>query len=298
MDTTSTATVARLTEEIFTKNRNIFTRRGIAPNELSLWKLSTPLQIVEDDNTTFDELLEAFFLNPKSVASKLNPAFDVSDYFSVNPPKRHLHLIVQVPDIREEKRHSVPPLQNLSISSSRRRIGYTASSLRDKQKKNIDTVNAMPGPSSAARLAYLINNNDCRYPVIRNLRPSHARGPPISIFHGVFASFLRESANATVQMSSQYLDTLSRFMAAATAFYGNEMARQNAMSPLLGELIGCRFKKYKTTNGARLDDASLVDEIFCTLIAEYKNDIGTGGCDGSIQVSFGHAKWAAQEKVC
>ena len=229
---------------------------------------------------------------------KLNPAFRVSRYFSVNPPEEHLHLIVQVPAFGDEQRNILTPLRNLSLSSPRRRIGYTASSLRSKQKTNVETVNSMRGPSSAAKPAYLLENNDGPNPVIRNLRPSHARGPPISLFHDVFAQFVRDSANVTVPTSSQYIDTIVRFMAAATALYKNEDARQNAISPLLEELVGCRFRKFDTNNDAHIDDASHVDEIFCTLIAEYKNEIGTGGTDGSIQVSFGHAKWAAQNRVC
>jgi hypothetical protein len=86
-------------------------------------------------------------------------------------------------------------------------------------------------------------------------------------------------------------------MNAATALYMNENARQSAIRGLLEDLIGCKFIKISTDNDANIDDVSNVNE-FCPLMAEYKHGIGTSNTDGTIQVSFGYAKWAAQHRVC
>ena len=85
-------------------------------------------------------------------------------------------------------------------------------------------------------------------------------------------------------------------MAAATKLYKDENERRSEIHPLLEELIDCTFEAYESENGARIDDVCLVDK-FCPLMAEYKNEIGTGGTDTSVQIAFGHAKWAAQKRV-
>src|SRR5947199_8590540 len=72
----STALVDQLKDVI--KARIAPTLDHLAANQLTLWKLSMPLQITDDD-AAFDELLAAFFRDPESVARQLNPAFDVGD---------------------------------------------------------------------------------------------------------------------------------------------------------------------------------------------------------------------------
>ena len=85
-------------------------------------------------------------------------------------------------------------------------------------------------------------------------------------------------------------------METSLELYENENYRADSVGPLLGQLIDCSLGRHQTQNGAQPDGVSNVGEFF-PLIAEYKNEIGSGGTDGSIQVGLGHSKWAAQKKV-
>jgi hypothetical protein len=177
------------------------------------------------------------------------PAFDFQE-----TPRRHLHLIVQVPLTQDTQHVIIAPLKNLTLSSPTGPIGYTALDLRSLQNTTTATIDSMPGPSSTAKpKAFRKHNNGCE-PLILNLRPSHARGPPITLFHEVFSKFLQDSMNITVPTSSKRLDTIVKFMDAATALYIDKNARQHAIRPFLEDLIGCEFIKIETDNGTRIDD--------------------------------------------
>jgi hypothetical protein len=283
----------------------------LTADELTLWKLSTPLSTgrTRAEKTEFDQKIkEIDFPDPQSddalegdgLVQLLDPSEELSEYWpdsAPRPEKKHLHLIVQVPASKNERRDILTSLQKLSLSSPSRQIGYTAFHLRSLQNDHTKTINSMHGPSSAAKPKAFRKHNGDPDPLILNLRPSRARGPPITLFHEVFNKFLQDSTNSTVSTSSKRLESIVKFMDAAAALYPNENARQHAIRPFLEDLIGCKFISIQTDNGAHIDDVSSVNE-FCPLMAEYKHEIGTGGTDGTIQVSFGHAKWAAQQRVC
>ncbi|PVF98813.1 hypothetical protein CPB86DRAFT_340703 [Serendipita vermifera] len=155
------------------------------------------------------------------------------------PVKRHLHLILQVLLTQDTRHYTIAPLRNLTLSSPTRPIGYTTSDLRSIQSNNTTTINSMPDPSSAARPKAFRKHNDGPNPIILNLRPSHACGPPIILFHEVFNKFLQDSRNRTVSTSSKRFDTIVKFMDAVTALDENE--RRYAIGPFLEELIGCKL---------------------------------------------------------
>ncbi|PVF94056.1 hypothetical protein CPB86DRAFT_876678 [Serendipita vermifera] len=282
----------------------------LAVARLTLWKLETPMPTgrTSAEKTEFGQRIKWIeFPDPESdealqgdgTVQFLDPLEELSAYWPDSdniPVKRHLYLIGQVPLTQDTQHDIIAPLRNLALSSPAGPIGYTASDLRSIQNTNTRVIGSMPGPSSAAKPKAFRKHNDGPNPIILNLRPSHACGPPITLFHEVFNKFLQDSTNLAVSTSSTRFETIVKFMNVATALYIDEKARQSAVRPLLEDLIGCKFIKIETDNAARIDDVSSVNE-FCPLMAEYKHEIGTGGTDGTIQVSFDHAKWAAQHRM-
>jgi Crinkler effector protein N-terminal domain len=175
-------------------------------DRLILWKLSTPLPAgrTRAEKTEWDRKIKEIdfpdlesddALEGDGLVQLLDPFEELSECWpdsAPRPEKKHLHLIVQVPASKNERRDILTSLQNLSLSSPSRQIGYTAFHLRSLQNDHTKTINSMHGPSSAAKPKAFRQHNGDPDPLILNLRPSRARGPPITLFHEVFNKFLQD----------------------------------------------------------------------------------------------------------
>ncbi|RVD82678.1 uncharacterized protein DFL_007096 [Arthrobotrys flagrans] len=236
-------------------------------DRLAVWKLSTPLQFPkheeEEAAKAFNELLAAFFRDPKSVSRRLSPAWDIGSYFE-EPAEQSLHLIIQAPPPQNERR-------DVLALSPNQQIEHTVLTLRSIEITNTKKINSIPGPSSAARPKAFRKYNGGPNPAILNLRPSDARGPPITLFHEVFGKFLQNLNNQTISATSERFGKVVEFMNTATNTYEKENARQVEMRPLFEELIGCTFLTSETDNGARINVSNVGG--FFPLMAEYKHEI-------------------------
>ncbi|RVD90112.1 uncharacterized protein DFL_001088 [Arthrobotrys flagrans] len=100
LETPPTAFISELKDVI--KAQQPHGLRYIDANELTVWKLSTPLRFTEcdfdedEENKAFNELLAAFYRDPESVSRKLHPVCKIGSYFK-EPAEESLHLIIQVP---------------------------------------------------------------------------------------------------------------------------------------------------------------------------------------------------------
>jgi hypothetical protein len=107
VDTSSTALVGRLKEQIWDKNQNTFTARSVDANQLFLWKLSSPIPTgrTRAEKAEFQQTTKAIaFPDPESgdalegngTIQILDSADELSGYWQGAPRGKHLHLIVQV----------------------------------------------------------------------------------------------------------------------------------------------------------------------------------------------------------
>ena len=155
-------------------------------------------------------------------------------------------------------------------------------------------------PSKAAKSANLMNQQ--KENPIRIGRPHDTCGPPITIYEQVFADFcVNMSETKEGLLSPEDYQAVGTLLVASSAVYREEKRRQAALTPILGKLVS------QSINVVTLDDGTSNDGV-CTvhvgegtsallLLCEFKNEIGSGECDPSLQASFSFTRWWSQVRV-
>ena len=125
-------------------------------------------------------------------------------------------------------------------------------------------------------------------------RPEKRSGPPIVIYHPVFAKFLSR-AFADFDGDEDTLRETSLFISASRGYYDEEHERIDALGPSLRTLLHPRVLKqtylylegdeYIVPDGhieVRTKHRGLEREPIC-FFTEVKNEVGAGGCDPALQ---------------
>jgi hypothetical protein len=137
-----------------------------------------------------------------------------------------------------------------------------------------------------------------------NGRPDGTReGLPVGLYSPVFDNF-----SAALKTEPDEFDlrntihrTISTLCTHAVDIYGTEEGRWNVIKPLLQVILGAPIEHKKTATGAASDG------VICSQVAgrqvfraifEIKNEIGTGGCDPSVQGAFSYRNYYSQRPVC
>lgn len=102
-----------------------------------------------------------------------------------------------------------------------------------------------------------------------------------------------------------YYRTVGSFLVASCNLYKSKLERRSALLPILMELLD-----EPIISGELLEDGSSSDGICTTkmevggegmfallMLLELKNEIGTGGCDPSVQTSFPFTRWWSENRV-
>jgi hypothetical protein len=150
-------------------------------------------------------------------------------------------------------------------------------------------VAAVPAAISSQQAKYRLFNG----------RPDGLRGPPISIYHESFGIFRDAMAQDTPLSHEDYVHAY-RFIEVAQKTYRNEKARETAMnfefSKILDLLVEAKDYETTKTDGSggiviNIDGNPVFVELFAN---EYKNEIGQGHVDPTIQLGFTMRKiWTA-----
>ncbi|CAB5357211.1 unnamed protein product [Rhizophagus irregularis] len=128
-------------------------------------------------------------------------------------------------------------------------------------------------------------------------------GPPVSLFHPVFGQFLIDYRNHSLSIPAERYMQVQDFCNRAGQIYKNEGFRQKALRPFFTSLFdGIQPISIVTNNGSIDDDVLLTDNVVLgekavPILWEYKNEIGAGGKDPSIQGGCGYAKYWAQSQT-
>jgi hypothetical protein len=177
--------------------------------------------------------------------------------------------------------------------------------------KALAMANAAPSPSS-------ISSDTKKYKIeqeihpIYNGRPGDRRGPPITIYHSVFAELkdiLRYPAEVVDEHESQRVNDTAKLVLASTAIYDSEKERRKAIYDLLKALleIDTLEENVKTMDGhKRVAEADFIfeqaieDEAFQSkapvIFGELKNELGMSGPCGLLN-ALTLRKHLAAEKV-
>jgi hypothetical protein len=122
-------------------------------------------------------------------------------------------------------------------------------------------------------------------------------------FHPVFNQFLVDHRNYELNVPAERYMQVQNLSNIAGQIYQNEGDRQHALRPFFTSLFdGIQPVSVATDNGSIDDDVLLTDNVVigekaAPILWEYKNEIGAGGKDPSIQGGCGYAKYWAQSQV-
>ena len=145
-----------------------------------------------------------------------------------------------------------------------------------------------------------------RIDAVRNERPTHLAGPPIQIYHPVFSKFL-SLAFSPFDGDEKTLQRTSEFIEASRRLYDDEKARVKAIRQHLSALVhndvlteetneidnGKCFKPDGTIFASPSPDPP---RSVCAYV-EVKNEIGTGGCDPTLQCQSDFVKCCSSSSV-
>jgi len=155
-------------------------------------------------------------------------------------------------------------------------------------------------PSNAAKnKAMMATQKLTRLDAIRNGRPLHLSGPPISLYHSVFAKFRSGVASTPDIASNDDLKWAYELMEASSRYYDTEEQRYYAIKRSLKMLI----KSYPHKMNFYADGQSFEPDMhrdapcglfegvtlgvtgLCSLLLEVENDISSGSCNAMDKVA-------------
>jgi hypothetical protein len=161
--------------------------------------------------------------------------------------------------------------------------------------ENVLRIQSIPPPSCAGKPSRFFRLQ--KTPTILNMRPPECRGKPISLFHPVFGQFLKDVDSLELQLK-QY-DWAGNLLDIALRSYDYEEQRQIAFEDQFSSFLEVRPQRVAIT-GCRLDGiitANALGEKPASIIFEYKNELGVGFTDPTLQGSMGYSKYWAQRNV-
>ncbi|KAF9643961.1 hypothetical protein BDM02DRAFT_3272735 [Thelephora ganbajun] len=162
-----------------------------------------------------------------------------------------------------------------------------------EREKIAEAARKRRSPSDDAKPEELYHTQDLtRADAVRNERPMHLSGPPIQIYHPVFAKFLSR-AFLPFGGDEETLRRTSEFIKASRQCYKDGVARMQALRSHLSDLV---HQDIFTEATITLDDNEWMEPgatIYtgchwgsawpvCAFV-EVKNEVGTGGCDPALQ---------------
>ncbi|KAH9027873.1 hypothetical protein EDB85DRAFT_2148231 [Lactarius pseudohatsudake] len=245
---------------------------------LTVWKTKDTI-----DESNFERFAKGIDVNDKDAIEKLSVRTRVADLglsdsqtLLVRMPGRQLETV-----IKEERAHM----------------------------RAIEMANNAPAPSSVARHPLEFNIEQDRHPIY-NGRPADKRGPPVTIYHKVFAELkdaLRDLTKVVDRAEEKRVDDTAQLFTAATDIYETEAERFDAIVPHLENLLGIVFVTKPRFRSSKKDfepDAivaqAINDETHGRKEAiighvEFENDCGVRG-DCEIRNALKIRKHLAQEE--
>ncbi|KAG8738230.1 hypothetical protein FRC10_007134 [Ceratobasidium sp. 414] len=194
-----------------------------------------------------------------------------------------LHLVIEfIQDVK-------PP--------SHRQPSYGIGELVKIQKSTIEYLNTKNTPSQAAKPSNLLSIQGGKHP-IHNGRPYALNGRPIALFNQLFDEFKVAAARPP---TTEYLnDTgaeIFKFINGSRDIYQHENLRLEALAPHMEPLLGFCLPQ-EVTSCCIGDSVVTRSQGGYLLVSEWKDEVGTGGCDPSVQAGFSYARYWGQESVC
>jgi hypothetical protein len=158
------------------------------------------------------------------------------------------------------------------------------------RNKIVAGVRGQDAPSTSAKCSNLrIIQTPGHIDAIYNNRPPELTGPPIQIYHPVFATFIRELFDTTTTLLPRTLDMARELIDVSLEFYESELQRKAQLQKLkFWDSISIESTDYILDKSAIHPDGSITvhppdGHRTAILIVELKNEIGEGSSDPIMQ---------------
>ncbi|KAK2464712.1 hypothetical protein APHAL10511_003288 [Amanita phalloides] len=247
---------------------------------LRLFDVSS-LSIMMDES--FDEHIKRVDLGSMR---RLNPAEYISKNFGSFNDNR-LHVIVRFPS---------DPVPAVEGDSERR---DTVAALDNRFRKTLDSIRTASSPSESAKSSGYPEAQK-RYGICDG-RNETAPGPPVELFHPVFAHFLNDLGQETSVVAKETSRIVVDYMKAAAKSYTSEDKRRSELTKFLPDIIGQPIELAYNSDNTRPDGMvrhqTQAWGPAVILLKEDKNELGDGGSDPSTQVGLSYARTWAQNDV-
>ncbi|KAH7096176.1 hypothetical protein BKA62DRAFT_783489 [Auriculariales sp. MPI-PUGE-AT-0066] len=195
--------------------------------------------------------------------------------------------------------HKAYPLPRTRVYLTQLQLGKYLT-IEQAQKPWLECIRQAPPPSTAVKDSHLKQNQHLgNQAALYNGRPATLTGPPLGVYHPVFARFWRlvEEREDAV-LTPEHLRLATELIDKSTEFYGDEKERLNAIRQCLETFIGDVVRT--CANGREPDGGPLIDtfagRIMINPFIEIKKEIGAGSCDPFDQAAANYAQWVGKDK--
>ena len=126
-------------------------------------------------------------------------------------------------------------------------------------------------------------------------RPAYQAGLPIGLYHPVFNHFMKNVVSSDSISVKLYEQTRELFYI-SQATYLEEKDRDAAIEEHLVPLMGEYFQE-STKRGVQADGMIEGRDGGCCMLMKINNEIGTSGCDPSIQTAVSYSRYWGNSSV-
>ncbi|KAJ7696872.1 hypothetical protein B0H14DRAFT_3039825 [Mycena olivaceomarginata] len=125
--------------------------------------------------------------------------------------------------------------------------------------------------------------------------PTATVGPPVELYYAGFAKFIDDSSpNSPLDIPNTFVCEVAQFMHAVAGIYKDEPAFSAVVTPLLQGILGRGILRIANSDLTSPDAAVLSNQLKILALAEYKRELGEGGCDASTQASLSVVRYWTQ----
>ncbi|CAG8450874.1 5264_t:CDS:2 [Paraglomus occultum] len=135
--------VSELKETIKEKRDNLFSKTDAAL--IKLWRVDIPFDVENNRLTVLKSKNASIDIAEALNGTKIQPGYDIEEYFNVSPPKKRIHIIVEPPIIPRQKHGmSRQPSQEADIETAKRQ------KIQDDYNETVAAGQAASGPSTGS----------------------------------------------------------------------------------------------------------------------------------------------------
>jgi len=125
--------------------------------------------------------------------------------------------------------------------------------------------------------------------------------PPIELYHPAFGKFSALARDPALEVPDDILQSTARFLRRVSGISTNEALRIRMQREILAKILGVAFECISNSDSTSSDYISVHPTKWhinaAPIVCEIKSELGQGGSDPSVQVSFSYARFYCLKEV-